>query len=80
MIENKIMKQISTIFGVFMVFFYLGVGGYFMFSSSLDYIDKPLRVIMGSTLMLYGIYRAFRAFKQIGDLFSRKDKGDNDIY
>jgi cytochrome c biogenesis protein CcdA len=80
MTENKIMKQITAIFGVFMVFFYLGVGGYFVFSSDLNYIDKALRVIMGSTLMLYGIYRAVRTFKQIADLFSRKDKEDNGLY
>jgi cytochrome c biogenesis protein CcdA len=80
MVENKIMKQITAIFGGFMVFFYLGVGGYFVFSPDLNYIDKPLRVIVGSSLILYGIYRAFRAYKQIAALFSRNNKDDNGLY
>jgi cytochrome c biogenesis protein CcdA len=77
--ENKIMKQLTTFFGALMVFFYLGVGGYLIFTPQMNYIDKPLRVILGSTLILYGIYRAFRAYSQIVELFSGNDKNDSDL-
>ena len=73
------MKQLTTFFGVLMVFFYLGVGGYLIYAPQLSYIDKPLRVILGSTLILYGIYRAFRAYYQIKDLFSGNNKDDSDL-
>ncbi len=73
------MKQITTFFGVLMVFFYLGVGGYIIFAQQLAYFDKPLRVILGSTLILYGIYRAFRAYYQIKELFSGYNKDDGDL-
>jgi hypothetical protein len=75
--ENKIMQQISAIFSVFMVFFYIGVGCFLIFYSRLAYLDKPIRVIMGSTFIFYGIYRAFRAYVQISKLFFSKDNDED---
>jgi hypothetical protein len=75
--ENKIMQQISAIFSVFMVFFYIGIGFFLIFYSKLAYLDKPIRVIMGSTFIFYGIYRAFRAYVQISKLFFSKDKDED---
>ncbi len=72
--ENKIMQQISAIFSVFMVFFYIGVGSFFMIYFDNSYVDKPVRVIMGSTFIFYGIYRAFRAYVQIKKLFFTPDQ------
>ena len=70
------MQQVMAIFSVFMVVFYLGVGYYFIFLSNLSYLDKPVRVIMGSTLMFYGLYRAYRAYVKIVEVFFTKEEDD----
>jgi len=67
------MQQVTTIFSIFMVFFYLGVGIYFMFYSGFSYLDKAVRVIMGSAFIFYGIYRAYRAYVKIIEVFFTKD-------
>jgi len=74
--ENRIMQQVTAIFSLFMVFFYLGVGVFFIFFSDRSYLDKSLRVIMGSTFIFYGIYRAVRAYFKIVELFFTKDKDE----
>jgi hypothetical protein len=71
--ENKLMQQITAIFSVFMVFFYLGVGVYLLFYFDLSYIDKALRIIMGSTFLFYGLYRLYRAYIKIVEVFFTKD-------
>jgi hypothetical protein len=71
--ENKLMQQVTAIFSVFMVFFYLGVGSYFVFFSDLSYLDKSVRVIMGSTFIFYGLYRAYRTYVKIVEAFFTKD-------
>jgi hypothetical protein len=71
--ENRIMQQISAIFSVFMVVFYIGVGYVFIFYFDQYFLDKPIRVIMGSTFIFYGIYRAFRTYVQIKSIFFTKD-------
>ena len=67
--ENRLMQQVTAVFSIFMVFFYLGVGSYFVFFSGLSYLDKPVRVIMGSTFIFYGFYRAYRAYVKIIEAF-----------
>jgi hypothetical protein len=74
MTENRIMKQVTAIFSIFMVFFYLGVGCFFIFFSDRSYLDKPVRVIMGSTLIFYGLFRAYRAYIKIVEAFFTKNK------
>ena len=71
------MQQVTAIFSVFMVFFYLGVGWYLIFRSDFSYLDKAVRVIMGSTFVFYGLYRAYRAYVKIVEVFFTKDQ-DND--
>lgn len=71
--ENRLMQQVITIFSLFMVFFYLGVGIYLLFFADLSYIDKALKVIMGSTFFFYGLYRAYRAYVKIVEVFFTKD-------
>jgi hypothetical protein len=73
---NRIMKQVTAIFSFFMVFFYLGVGCFFIFFSNFSYLDKAVRVIMGSAFIFYGIYRAFRAYFTIVEVFFTKEKDD----
>lgn len=70
------MEQVSAIFGVFMVFFYLGVGVYLAFFFNFTTMDKSLRVIMGSVFIFYGVYRAFRTFAKISELFFSNQNRD----
>lgn len=70
---NKLMQQVTAIFSIFMVLFYLGVGSYFVFYSDLSYIDKPVRVILGSAFLFYGLYRAYRTYVKIVEVFFTKD-------
>jgi Na+/phosphate symporter len=72
--ENRLMKQVTAIFSIFMVIFYLGVGVFFIFFSDRSYLDKPVRVIMGSTLIFYGLFRAYRAYLKIVEAFFKRDK------
>jgi hypothetical protein len=74
--ENRLMQQVTAIFSLFMVFFYLGVGVYFIFYSDRSYLDKSVRVIMGSTFLFYGAYRAYRAYVKIVEAFFRRDKDE----
>jgi hypothetical protein len=74
--ENRMMQQVTAIFSVFMVFFYIGVGCYFIFYSERSYLDKPVRVIMGSSFLFYGVYRAYRAYVKIVEAFFTRDKDE----
>lgn len=74
--ENRLMQQVTTIFSVFMVIFYLGVGYYIVFYFDLSYLDKAVRVIMGSTFIFYGLYRAYRSYVKIVEVFFTKDEDD----
>lgn len=76
--ENKLMQQFTAIFSVFMVLFYLGVGIFFIFFSDKSTIDEPVRVIIGSTFILYGIFRAIRAYSKLMEVFSNKVKENED--
>jgi hypothetical protein len=71
--ENKLMQQVTAVFSIFMVFFYLGVGFYLIFYFQQSLIDKSVRVIMGSTFIFYGLYRAYRAYTKIVEVFFTKD-------
>jgi len=74
---NRMLQQITAIFSTFMVFFYLGVGIYLIFYANFIYLDKALRVIMGSTFLFYGSYRAFRAYVKIIEAFFTKDDDED---
>jgi cytochrome c biogenesis protein CcdA len=76
MTGNRLMQQVIAIFSVFMVFFYLGVGWYLIFRFNLSNLDKAVRVIIGSTFMFYGLYRAFRTYGKIVEVFFTKDEDD----
>jgi hypothetical protein len=73
---NRLMDQVTTIFSLFMVFFYLGAGCFFIFFSNMSYLDKAVRVIMGSTFIFYGLYRAYRTYVKIVEVFFTKDEDD----
>jgi hypothetical protein len=71
--ENRLMKQVTAIFSVFMVFFYLGAGVFLIFFSDFSYLDKAVRVIMGSTFIFYGIYRLYTTYIKIVEAFFKKN-------
>jgi hypothetical protein len=74
--ENRVIQQVTAIFSVFMVFFYLGIGYYLIFLIDTSYIDKALRVILGATFIFYGIFRAYRAYVKIVEVFFTKNNQD----
>jgi hypothetical protein len=70
---NRLMQQVTTIFSTFMVFFYIGVGCYLIFYTNFSYLDKSVRVIIGSSFIFYGLYRAYRAYVKIVEVFFTKE-------
>jgi hypothetical protein len=70
---NRIVEQVTAIFTTFMVLVYLGAGIFLLFYSDMSYLDKAIRVIMGSTFIFYGLYRAYRAYVKIVEVFFTDD-------
>jgi len=68
--RKNLYQQVMVIFGGIMVFFYLGVGLFIIFSPSplLEYLDKFIRIIFGSALILYSLTRAFRTYEQVREI------------
>lgn len=76
--ENRIMQQINAIFSVFMVFFYLGIGIYLLFFFKNTVLDRSAMVIFGSVLLFYGVYRAFRAYVILTELFRKNSREETE--
>lgn len=75
--ENRMLQQVTAVFSTFMVFIYLGLGIFLIFFTDFSTLDKALRVIMGSTVIFYACYRAYRAYVKIVDAFFR-NKSDSE--
>jgi len=75
--ENRMLQQVTAIFTSFMVLFYLGAGIYLIFFFTNSTLDKALRVLLGSTFLFYGLYRAYRAYVKIVEVFFTKDKNND---
>jgi hypothetical protein len=75
--ENRLMQQVTAIFSIFMVVFYLSAGIYLLFFFDSGNLNRPVIVIMGITFIFYGLYRTFRAYLKIVEVFFTKDK-DNE--
>jgi hypothetical protein len=75
--ESRLMNQLKAVFGIFMTLFYIGFGLYFAITPNLNFLDKNVRVMLnicGFSFILYGIYRAYRSYQQIVEVFfSRKN-------
>jgi hypothetical protein len=74
--ENRLMQQVMAIFSTFMVLFYLGAGIFLIFFSDFSYLDKAVLVILGSAFIFYGLYRAYRAYVKIVELFFTEDNDE----
>jgi len=73
------MQQVTAIFSIFMVVFYLSAGIYLLFFFNSGDLNRPLIVIMGITFIFYGIYRTFRAYQKIVEVFfTRENDHEND--
>jgi hypothetical protein len=74
---DRISKQFHALFGIFMVFFYLGVGIFVLFFSEKFFnIDKAMRGIFGTTFILYGLYRIYITYKMIVEAFFTRHEDD----
>jgi len=76
MSSSNLYDKVFAIFGTVMVFFYLGLGYILIFSHYFDHIDKPLRVIIGIPLLIYGIYRATTSYQKIKENFFSDEDGE----
>jgi hypothetical protein len=74
--ENKLMQQVSTIFGAFMVFFYLSVGIYLIFFFKSPLVNSALIRLFGGAFILIGLYRAYTSYVNIAKLFFKRDASD----
>jgi hypothetical protein len=74
--DNKLMQQVTAIFGAFMVFFYLGIGIFLIFFFKNSTLDRSILVIFGSVSIFYGLYRAYTTYVNIVKLFFRHDEDD----
>jgi len=68
---NNLLQRIKIIFGIFMIFFYISFGMYFIFSPLFVHINIAIRTIFGVALALYGLVRALRTYEQVRDEFFR---------
>jgi uncharacterized membrane protein (DUF373 family) len=71
--SRRVYDQAMTIFGTFMIFFYLGLAYILVFSSLFTHIEKTFRLIFATPLFLYGIFRAVIAYQKIKENFFDKD-------
>jgi hypothetical protein len=54
-----------SIFGLFMVVVYIGAGLFLFITKKYDYLPQEVRVIFGSFLIIYGIFRGVRVYMKI---------------
>jgi hypothetical protein len=71
--SSKISQQIHAVFGLLMVFFYLGSGIFFLFFASRFNIEKAISGILGVVFSLYGVFRIYMTWKQFKTAFFDKD-------
>lgn len=73
--RKNLYEQVMVIFGGVMVFFYIGLGIFIIYSQLFD-IDKYLRIIFGSVLGLLGLQRAVSTYEKIKEVFFTKNNSD----
>lgn len=74
--DNRLMRQVNAIFSIFMVLFYLGMGIYLIFYFKNTTLDRSVLVIFGSVIFFYGLYRAYRTYVSIVELFFRRNRDE----
>jgi hypothetical protein len=71
------MDQVTAVFGIFMTAFYIGIGIYLAFYVRLN-IDTAIKNLVAYPFILIGIYRGFRTYQKLRDLFFRKHDNENE--
>jgi hypothetical protein len=71
--ENRLMQQVNTIFSAFITLCYFGAGLYFILAEKVSDQQKLMWMIVGSTFIIYGIYRAYRTYIKIVEVFFSED-------
>jgi cytochrome c biogenesis protein CcdA len=59
-----------------MIIFYIGVGLFIIFSPLFDHIEKFIRIIFGSALILLGVQRAFRTYEKVKEVFFTQENSN----
>jgi hypothetical protein len=72
--NSRMLQQLHAMFGIFMVMFYIGAGIFLIFFAKMFAIDKFVRGFIGSTFLLYGLYRITVTYKQLKEAFSSHDE------
>ena len=72
---KNLYEQVMVIFGGVMVFFYIGLGLFIIFSHRFD-LEKYLRIIFGSVLGLLGLQRAVSTYEKAKEVFFTKNNSD----
>ncbi len=74
--SRKLYDRFFTIFGTLMIFFYFFLAYFVMFTPGLDHIDKPLRIMMGVPMIVYGLYRITVSYRKIKENFFNEDEDE----
>jgi formate hydrogenlyase subunit 3/multisubunit Na+/H+ antiporter MnhD subunit len=67
--SNILYKRFMALFGGLMTVFYIAIGLYIALSPNLDHIESFIRYLIGFTFLVYGSYRAIRAYNNIKEAF-----------
>jgi cytochrome c biogenesis protein CcdA len=75
--DNRLMQQVSAIFGTFMVFFYLVIGIYLIFFFKTTWNSAVIK-LFGGALILLGLFRAYTSYVNIMRLFFKHVESDEE--
>jgi hypothetical protein len=78
--ENRLKEQVLAMFDIFMTLFYLCAGSYFLFAKKLSLMQDPIYnrfflVLVGSVFIINGIYRGYKTYLKIVELFFPRGEG-----
>jgi len=72
---KNLYEQVMVVFGGLMIFFYIGLGLFIIFSHRFD-LDKSLRIILGAVLGLLGLQRAISTYEKVKEVFFTQNNSD----
>jgi hypothetical protein len=75
--QQRMMDQVTAVFGLFMTVFYIGVGLYLMINSKNFNLDKTLLNIVGVAFIIIGTFRGFRTFQKLREAFFNNKRDNN---
>ena len=73
MSSRRLYDKVMTIVGTLMIFFYLGLAYVLFFSNAFAHIEITMRVIFGTPLVMYAMYRIVLSYQKIKENFFEKD-------